>query len=100
VSTIVNTADLLEAILTLPEPYRTNFRRAWLRLRERNRRIAKETLHIAVLATDVSAEPKGVKALKHELAMTAKARYGKAGDAALALGVSRYTFYRWRKEAA
>ncbi len=96
-------------ILHTPEPGATRLKQAWLRLREDDRRSADETALppmeiLAMIVEPVRAKGaksvKAVRILKHQLAMDAKARYGKAADAALALGVSRYTFYRWLKKAA
>ena len=86
-------------IMRTPEPGATRLRQAWLRLRERDRQLAAE---IATLPVEIpSAEPaKGIKALKHKLAIEAKARYGNTKTACNVLGVSRFTFYRWLKEAA
>ncbi len=99
---IVTTADLMEVILRTPEPGATRLRSAWLRLREDDRLINAEGAGrpMEVPPTVIVAEQaKGIKALKHQLAVTAKARYSRASAAAVALGVSRYTFYRWLREA-
>ncbi len=96
---IATTADLMEMILRTPEPGATRLRQAWLRLREVDRWLAEDSTSLSITAATVESG-KGVRALKHKLAMDAKARYGKASLACVALGVSRDTFYRWLRQTA
>ncbi len=106
---IATTADLMEMILRTPEPSATRLRQAWLRLRETDRWLAGEFTSLpttprysgrdGVLVAEVGSD-KGVRVLKHKLAMDAKARYGKASLAWAALGISKDTFYRWLRNAA
>ncbi len=94
---LATTADLMEMLLRTPEPGATRLRQAWLRLREYDRATADK---FASLPISIPQPNKGVRVLKHKLAIEAKMRYGEAKVAAVALGVSRFTFYRWLKTAA
>ncbi len=95
-STIASTADLLETILTLVEPYRTNFKIAWLRLRELDR----------ALKTGISITPTkqvrraGLESMKRTWAREAVRQFHDVNKAAASLGIDRTTLYRWLKEAA
>ncbi len=94
---IATTADLMEMILRTPEPAATRLKQAWLRLREDDRWIAGETklppvevpatiLDAAIIDAEQAKGTHGIRALKHQLAVTAKARYGKAEAGGLGSG--------------
>jgi transcriptional regulator of acetoin/glycerol metabolism len=97
VSAIASTADLLEAILMLPEPYRTSYRLAWLRLRELNRALGGNLPVVTIPVVTITRQARQ-HSIQRKWAQDAMRQFDTGAKAAASLGIDRVTLYRWLKQ--